>query len=78
MLYVQIHVIVIPNAKKPEIREEEGKLVVKVDAPPVGGKANKRLIEILAKYYRVKKSKIRIVHGEYSRNKLIEVDMGGE
>ena len=47
--------------------------IVHVDAPPLGGKANKRLIEILAGYFGVKKSNITIVKGMRSREKLVEI-----
>ncbi|MGQ4834618.1 MAG: DUF167 domain-containing protein [Candidatus Asgardarchaeia archaeon] len=70
-MYITVHVI--PNAKKVKIEEENGKLVVHVDAPPVGGKANKRLIEILAKHFKVRKSAVRIIRGEKSREKVIEI-----
>ena len=65
---------VIPNAKKPSvIKEEQNVYLVRVDAPAVGGKANKRLLELLAKHFGVKKSSIRIIKGEKSREKVIEI-----
>ena len=66
---------VIPNAKKPLVEKEEQNIyLVRVDAPAVGGKANKRLIELLAKHFGVKKSAVRIIKGEKSREKIIEID----
>ena len=65
---------VIPNAKKPLIEKEDRNVyLVRVDAPAVGGKANKRLIELLAKHFGVRKSAIRIIKGEKSREKIIEI-----
>ena len=65
---------VIPNAKKPLVEKEEQNIyLVRVDAPAVGGKANKRLIELLAKHFGVKKSAVRIIKGEKSREKIIEI-----
>ncbi len=49
-------------------------LWVKVSAPPVKGKANERLIRILADRLSLPKSKIKILQGETSRNKLVEVE----
>jgi uncharacterized protein len=46
---------------------------VYVTAPPEDGKANKKLIELLAEYFKVPKSQIRIVKGEISRNKIVEI-----
>ena len=37
------------------------------------GKANKALIALLAKEFKVPKSKIRILQGETSRDKLVEL-----
>jgi uncharacterized protein (TIGR00251 family) len=48
-------------------------LQVRVTAPPVDGKANKALIALLAKEFKAPKSKIKIVQGETSRDKLIEL-----
>lgn len=69
-----IEVRVVPNAKKNEIKEEGGRFKIHLTAPPVEGKANKLLIELLAKYFGVKKSHINIIKGEKSRNKLVQID----
>jgi hypothetical protein len=76
---MKINIHITPNAKKSEVLGEEmdlfgGKtLKVKVSAPPVEGKANKELIKILSEYFDVPKSKISIVSGDKSRNKIIEI-----
>ncbi len=44
-----------------------------VHAPPTGGKANKALIESVALFFDVRKSDVRIVRGESSRHKTIEI-----
>ncbi len=69
-----IEIRVVPNAKKNEIKEENQKLKVRLTAPPVDGKANKLLIELLSKYFGVKKSNIIIIKGEKSKNKFIQID----
>lgn len=48
-------------------------LQVRVTAPPVDGKANKALIKLLAKEFKTPKSRIEIVQGETSRDKVIEL-----
>ena len=68
-----IHVKVIPNARKNEVIEEVGTLKVRVTAPALGGRANKAVIEILAEIFNVKKSSVRLIKGEKSRNKIIEI-----
>jgi len=64
-----------PNSKQQIIEEGlDGSLTVHLKSPPVDGKANKELIEILAKRFDVSKSQIRIKSGLSSRNKLVEID----
>ena len=47
---------------------------VRVNAPPVEGKANKRLLAILAEEFGVAKSRVQLVHGARSRRKWIRVE----
>lgn len=46
-----------------------------VNAPPEDGKANKAVIELLADYLEISKSKINIVGGLTNRNKIVEIDI---
>jgi len=43
-------------------------------AVPEKGKANKKVIEIISKYLKIPKSRIRILKGETSKEKLIKID----
>ena len=52
---------------------DEASLEVKVDERATGGRANKRLVEILSEYFKVPKSRISIVSGEKSRDKVVVV-----
>jgi hypothetical protein len=70
---MRVEVKVIPNAKRNEVLEGKERFKVYVSSPPVGGKANKALIELLATYFKVKKNKIRIIKGEHSRVKIVEI-----
>ncbi len=63
-----------PGASRDELSFEGSVLRARLAAPAVDGKANKRLIEVLAKRLGVPRSDVRIVHGESGRNKLLEVD----
>lgn len=54
-----------------------GELKVWVNSPPVDGAANEAVIEILAKFLAIPKSRFQIVSGSSSRNKRISVaDIG--
>jgi len=70
----EIKIRVTPNAKRPEIIElEDSSLKIKIKSPAHEGKANKELISVLSKHYNLPKSKIKIMSGEKSRNKIIKL-----
>ena len=69
---MKIKAKVIPNAKKNEVIESGG-IKVYVKSPAKEGKANKEAVELLAKYFKVKKNQIKIVRGKKSREKVIEL-----
>ncbi|MCK4418377.1 YggU family protein [Candidatus Aerophobetes bacterium] len=63
-----------PGASKNEIvGVQQDAFKVRISAPPVEGKANKALIQFLAKEFRVKKSEIKIVSGHTTRIKTIHI-----
>ncbi len=65
-----------PNAKQQRIQEEaDGSLTVHLKSPPVDGKANQELIQLLATRFDVPKSQITIKSGVSSRNKRVEVPL---
>jgi len=69
-----IKVIVTPNAKEARVtKTSETDYEVRVDERATEGKANKRLVEILSEHFNIPKSKIAILKGTKSRNKIIEV-----
>lgn len=71
----RIQVRVQPRARRDEIAgERDGRLVVRVTAPPVDGKANAALRKLLAKRLGVPPGSVTVVRGEGSRDKLVEVD----
>ena len=64
-----------PRASRSEIVGEHGEsLKVRVTAPPVDGAANEELIRLLAKAFAVPRTAVRILAGESSRSKIVEVD----
>ncbi len=70
-----LNVRVEPRSSRTEVTAApDGLLKVKLTAPPVGGAANKQLIEVLSEYFGVKKSAVRIVRGGASRNKVVEIE----
>lgn len=53
---------------------EDGVLVVRVNAPPLEGRANRAVCELVANLFDVGKSRVRVEVGEKSRDKVILVD----
>lgn len=63
-----------PNAVKSSLEGEyNGMLKVKVAAAPKKGKANKELVEYLSGRLKVSKSRIEIIKGSTSREKIVSV-----
>ncbi len=46
---------------------------VSLRCAPVKGKANKELINIISKQFDIKPSNIKIIHGLYSKTKVIQI-----
>ncbi|MBI4155113.1 DUF167 domain-containing protein [Candidatus Woesearchaeota archaeon] len=70
---MKLNLKVIPNAKEERILEENDRLRVYVKKQAFKGEANKALIELLARHFNVKKKNIRIILGEKSREKVVEI-----
>jgi len=51
----------------------DGTIKIKLTAPPVEGKANQALVEFLSEVLDIPRSKIDIVAGSNSREKLISI-----
>lgn len=73
---VRLIVRATPKAGRNEIagRRADGALLVHVTAAPEDGKANSAVCALLAKALGVPKSAVRVLRGETSRDKVIEVD----
>ena len=68
-----INVRVFPRARKNLIKEENGVTKVYTSAPAVDNKANLAVQEMLAEFFRVRKSQVVIKRGDKSRNKVVEI-----
>ncbi|MFA7654440.1 MAG: DUF167 domain-containing protein [Candidatus Magasanikbacteria bacterium] len=72
---MKIIIKVIPRSSKNELKQlADGSYKAKLTAPPVDGKANEALIEILAEYFNIPKSKIKIARGLTSKNKTVKIN----
>lgn len=69
-----VKVKIVPGSSKNKIvGAYNNALKIAITAPPVEGKANKKCITYLAKFFDVAKLKIEIISGQTSKNKLIKI-----
>jgi uncharacterized protein len=72
---VKISITVKPNSKKREVEPVgDDQFLVRVVASPHENKANKEVIESLAEYFDVPKSRISILSGLRSKKKVVGVE----
>jgi uncharacterized protein (TIGR00251 family) len=72
---VDLDLRVIPRARKTGLAgERDGRLLVRLVAPPLEGAANDALISFLAGLLKVPRRAVRIVAGERGRQKRVAID----
>ena len=64
---------VTPHARQNKVVESDGLLRVYTTAAPEKGRANSAVIELLAEYFDVPKSRIKILNGLAFREKTVTV-----
>jgi uncharacterized protein (TIGR00251 family) len=63
-----------PKASRTELAGEHGAaLRIRVAAPPVDGEANRELLRFVSRLCHVPASRLKVVAGQSSRNKVIEI-----
>jgi hypothetical protein len=74
MLSCTLDIKLKPRAKREKLVAADGlHAELAVSAPPVDGKANERMIKVLAELLGVPKSSLEIIKGQTSRNKAVRV-----
>ena len=71
---MKLKIRVVPNARKSEFtgcRDEEW--VLRLNAPPVDGKANKAAVEFIANSLGIPRSRVSLISGEKGRHKIFEI-----
>jgi uncharacterized protein len=72
---MRIFVKVKARAREALVKKiDEGHYVVSVKEPPVDGKANVAVLKTLADYFNLKRSKISLVVGQTSNQKVFEIN----
>jgi uncharacterized protein len=71
-----IKVKVSAGAKTESVEEmPDGSYKVRVSAPPDKGKANQRVLELLAEHFKISKSKVFLVSGATFREKVFSIEL---
>lgn len=71
----RLRVRVQPRAGVNEIAgSRAGMVLVRVTAPPEGGKANDAVRKLVARRLRIGVTRVRVVHGAGAREKVLEVE----
>jgi len=74
MLKMKISVKVKSNAKKETLeRLSDDHYAISVKEPPLEGRANYAVIRVLSKHLGINISRINIISGRTSKNKIIEI-----
>jgi len=68
---MRIAIKVVPNAKEDSVSEQNGVITVRTTEPPVRGRANAAILELLSVYFG---KPVRLVSGATARKKVIEVE----
>jgi hypothetical protein len=72
---MRVRVVVKTQARRESVvQQPDGSLRVAVRVPPAEGKANERVVQLVAAYYGRRPSDVSIVHGHKSKMKLISVE----
>ncbi|PJD94956.1 MAG: YggU family protein [Legionella sp.] len=71
---IRLNLYIQPGAKSNEISGlHDGALKIRLNAPPIEGRANEALIKYLAKCFDVPSKQIKLIRGEKSRRKTFEI-----
>lgn len=64
-----------PNSRHREevVANNDGSLTIYTKAPAIEGRANLAVIKLVAKHYGVAPSRVKLVRGTTSRNKVFEI-----
>jgi uncharacterized protein len=71
---MDLDVRVQPRARRDEIAgQRDGRLLVRVTAPPLDGRANAAVCAVIADVVGVAKRRVSVIRGERSRDKVVRI-----
>ncbi len=71
----RLKVYIQPRASKTEFAgTHDGMVKIRIAAPAVENAANRALVEFIAEHFGIAKGRVRVLSGEASRRKILEID----
>ncbi len=71
---MKLSIRVVTRSSRDFVKEDSGMLKVYVSKPPADGLANEAVIKLLSNYFNVSKSRVSILSGARSKNKIVQID----
>jgi len=71
---MKLPIRVVTRSSREFVKDDSGSIKVYVSKPPADGLANEAVIKLLSDYLKVPKSRLSIVSGLKSRNKVVQID----
>ena len=63
-----------PTLNFPDSKTETDIYKVWVKAQPVGGKSNEAIVKVLADYFKVTQSQVKLISGRSTKRKIFDID----
>jgi uncharacterized protein YggU (UPF0235/DUF167 family) len=71
---MEIRVKVTPNARRESLEEgKDGRLIITLREPREEGRANVRLVALIAQHFLVPENRVRIVRGHQQSSKIVAI-----
>ena len=71
---ISVHLKPNSNPREEEVARDNFSLTIYTKAPAIEGRANAAAVKLLAKYFSVAPSKVKLVRGAASKYKVFEMD----
>ena len=74
---MKFNITIKPNSTKGPliVPQPDGSLTIYIREIASDGQANEAAIRLISKHFKIPKSRIKIIRGQTSKHKLIEIDM---
>jgi len=70
---LKIQVKVKPGSKNEEVTQKGNIFIVTTKEPPKEGSANRQVIKLLAKHFKVPQNQVKLISGFKQRDKIVEI-----